>query len=497
MAEASLYDYVVVNDVRAECVGEISAIIGAENHRDGLTAYNAQDLIARRVRVLLGYPADTRATRPCPPVPDRFDAGPPEPCPEDSVPGRLLRAFDPVRGTLPADWPAVVVRAVTAALGRTHHAWRYRELVAFAALERAVRNGTLTRAAFGRAMARAGLCRRTQDEWQLVWRRVRRLPALRQALRCGALCHTKVRAIGRVATPETAAAWVAFARPRRPHITDAAVSQAPFGALPPAVPDGLEPLLPMGWRVPEQCDVELTPAQWAALERLRSLVARVHGLAPEAIDDSTLFGTVAGWYLVATSRTKAERDTIVYQRSPEARLPLELRTVGTRGVGTRGVEARGREAFAWADDAGAMLYQEIPLPPQRPGQAHVPAEARNGVTDRDGARCAVGHCPHDRYCQYNHGRLRAHGGIADILTDQLTCDSDNDAHANGQLLLINRPDGGVWCFDGAGRYHPEVSPVGQQLDAPLRERLWAAAHAVVAARWRGGRGPPQAVPEAA
>ena len=33
VAEASLYDYVVVNDVRAECVREVSAIIGAETRR--------------------------------------------------------------------------------------------------------------------------------------------------------------------------------------------------------------------------------------------------------------------------------------------------------------------------------------------------------------------------------------------------------------------------------------------------------------------------------
>ena len=142
------------------------------------------------------------------------------------MPAALLRALDLAQGDLPWHWPAAVVRAVTASGGRAVHALRYRALLAFAGLERAVERGTLPRATIEDLFSHAGLAERTRHEWRQVWEALRRLPTLRGAFKRGAIGYTKVRELCRVASPTTEAAWLRFARPRRLHVVESIVREA-------------------------------------------------------------------------------------------------------------------------------------------------------------------------------------------------------------------------------------------------------------------------------
>ena len=413
------------------------------------------DACRRAVRTLLGYPVDRAASEPCPPVP-RAPRSPVAPIAEDAVSVSVVARLDPGADALPAI-SATGTRAITASAGRMDGRIRALEIDTLRALDRAERAGRCGPGTVASLCARHDIDLRARQEMLSVGERMEAMQALRRALDTG-MVWSKSRLVGRIAERPTVEAWLSFARPRGITVVAACVRAAAPGDMPPVIPEGMDPLLPLGSKVGVSFHQDLTEAQQRTWTRLWTRLTALHG---RAIQEAAFLAAIAGWYVVRRSGLKKQRDAVVYQRSPETRVPIELRR---RAAVPRAVE----QALGWMWTVPESRREtEWRLPAQRPGQRGTPAAAMQAAFDRDGYRCAAFGCPSNLVLQYNHGRLRRHGAIADLDFDQIVCGPTNVDHSEGRVFIENRPDGGTWAWDRQGRRLGSVAPVGRQLDAAM------------------------------
>ena len=455
------------------------------------------DECRRRVRALLGYAEERSATRPEPPVPSGSE---PQPMPtlENDVPVTIVEQLDPRANALP-ELSGPETRAVMASAGRADPALRWHELRALAALDAAERAGHVPPGTTRAACEGEFVSDRSRQEALWLWRRLEARPALARAMQAG-LDYSKVRALADV---ERAALgpWIAFAWRHPAQILEAHVKAREPGGLPPVVPTGMEPVLPLGTRLIEELHLDLSPAQQQTLAALRAVIEQLHR---GPVSDAVFYGDLAGWYVRRRARkTKETLDVVVYQREPETRVPVELRAnpavpdsrsapkprrAGASSAG--GAGDGGRSVMAahvpWVLVPGLSVRGDWIEPEQRPGQAYVPVACEEAVLDRDGPRCTTPRCPHDLVPTYNHGTWRRIGGVADPDHDQMECLPCNLDHSIESLVVVNRPDGGVWCWDGQGRLHGSVDPVARHLGGALVARLLDLAERRLVARETAG-----------
>ncbi len=453
--------------------------------------------------VALGYDPDAPpvlewGSSPAPPVatappgedPRERVPDPPEPPAEDRVPASALDRVDIPGAHVPVNSDPVDVRAVTASAGRTIHVLRRRQAGLLAELSDRVASGEIPREVLDGSARDSGLSERDVEESAALGRRLRSRPRLAEAFGGARLSYTEVRELSRAIRPEREAVWTEWAVGQPSFVVLSVLRSADPGDLPPRVPLGMRPILPIGTKIPEGIHARLEGPLGAAMDALAGVLRK---LGVDLDDPATLLSALAGWYLRVTRPDELPR--LFYQRSPESRVPRRTglspgEILSPALLACASVEERVKRAFSWLEIPGSRLARIVSRRGgKKPGSSSVSETERWAVRARDGEKCPTLYCQNTLSTQYDHGRPRRKGGVSNVLWDHRLCGPCNRARDHDWLYILSRPDGGALCLDAEMRPLGSLAPVGRQLDEPLLDRLLDIAERQIGARSEGTGSP--------
>jgi len=362
----------------------------------------------------------------------------------------LVREWD---ASSVSDWKHVHERLVSLGRDRAVHE---RELGRW--LLAAQRLGAHARAGFASLREYAerllGLDGRQTEERLRVARALAGLPLLDRALAAGAIVWSAARELTRVATPETEADWLAWARTRRAREIERAVAARRAGEGPGDPGDPARVKHRLGFEV---------RAETIAL--FRDLQARVRADLGGPVDDDTLL------YEIARRALGGPTD--------EGRASYQLAVTRCDACGRASLDAGG-ESHPVDDAVGEMAAcdaQRVAASPHvgvpRATQT-IPPAIRRQVLRRDHKRCVVPGCQNHVWLDVHHLDPRAEGGTHDPQNLGMLCGAHHRAVHAGSL-----------CIDGTGSggfvvRHADGTPYGGSMTPAavdqVREVLGALEH---------------------
>lgn len=317
---------------------------------------------------------------------------------------------------------------------------------------------------------------RAIEERMITARGLVELPLTRAAFEAGKLQWAAVRALVRVATPETERRWIEWAEGRPTNRVAKHVAGREKGDL-PADPARQRIHTPKANR-----GADLNPGELELFERVRAMVSAV--LAREATDrDVIVFttsvlarirpdGSIPGWRVIADDpyllhvKQDAEGRPFVDGHEGEP-VPLDPETLASMGR----FPFRSREVAAALRPLDANCVELALLDPENTG-ALVPEEARDVPTPaalrdktllRDGHRCRI--CGSRENLAAHHRRWRSYGGptaLSNLLTACERCHSLVHARL---LIVLGDPEGELRLLDRQGR------PTGRRATFPVELEL--------------------------
>ncbi len=211
------------------------------------------------------------------------------------------------------------------------------------------------------------LPKRTTRDLVRIGRRLDDLPALAAALSAGELDWTKAREVVSIATPETAAAWVARALTVSSRILEREVAHAKVGEPPPA--EGVAPE-----RRPERVRIvlEMQASDAEVLYQAIALCRAQSDLDGEEVDDGALLAMIANNYVHAAGAREdtptGERYRIVVHQCPdcghaESRAEPATGVHGGHPTPCGGVaESQAISSFVSGGTVGTLVKMTSPTP---------------------------------------------------------------------------------------------------------------------------------------
>jgi hypothetical protein len=244
------------------------------------------------------------------------------------------------------------------------------------------------------------------------------LPQLAQSLRDGTVSWSSLRELTRVATPETAAAWLGAAKGR----TVREVEQLVSGRLPGDLPDAPQTVTALRHVLRFEVSGEV-------LATFREALAQLRRDADGPLDDD------AALLLMARHVLEGPRD------EGRASYQLEVTTCET----CQRVTQTGRgQPIEVAPEVGAMARCDAQVLPHthvgRAGRATqiVPPAVRRAVLRRDRHRCQAPGCRHATFVDVHHIRAREDGGTHEQENLLTLCGAHHRAVHRGELVLEGR-----------------------------------------------------------
>ncbi len=281
------------------------------------------------------------------------------------------------------------------------------------------------------------LPKRTTRDLVRIGRRLDELPALAAALSAGELDWTKAREVVSIATPETAAAWVARALTVSSRVLEREVAHARVGELPPA--EGVPPE-----RGPERVRVvlEMQASDAEVLYQAIALCRAQSDLDREELDDGALLAMIANNYVHAAAAREdtptGERYRIVVHQCPDC----------------GHAESPHHDV---ADTVVAEATCDAEVVDMRPGESEghaeriIPPVARRKLLHRAGWRCEVPGCCNRLWLDVHHLQARAEGGGNEAANLVVLCCAHHRAVHLGGLALARERGGGVRVTHREGR----------------------------------------------
>jgi hypothetical protein len=258
-----------------------------------------------------------------------------------------------------------------------------------------------------------------------------RLPAIAGAFEAGELPLAKVRALCRIASPETETGWLDESRRLPAWALESLVERARYGDTPPearsrSAPRDAPEELPFVLRVSAQAHALLTEA----LRRLR----RETGSLEEAI---------AGFATALLDRAREEPGTPP-DPSRVTRPPFQWILYrceacgGTELGGSRGATHVGRGLA----DVAACDAERIDLGKGATRSRTIPPRIRRAVWLRDRGRCRAPECRNSLWADVHHVRWRSRGGDHRPENLLVLCTTHHAAVHEGRLRVEPAPTGG-------------------------------------------------------
>jgi 5-methylcytosine-specific restriction endonuclease McrA len=282
-----------------------------------------------------------------------------------------------------------------------------------------------------------GLNGRQTEERLRVGRALGELPLLDAALASGELAWSAVREITRVATADTQAAWLAWAKPRRVHQIEKVVAARKLG-------DG-----PADRADPSQVKHRLVfEVRAETMALFRDLQATVQADLGGGVDHDAVL------YEIARRALGGPTD--------EGRASYQVAVTRCDACGLASIDAGGAshvvdEVVAEMAACDAQELGELRQATNRPhaGAAEratqtIPPATRRIVMRRDHMRCVVPGCTNHRFLDVHHLDLRSEGGSHDPDNLAVLCGAHHRAVHAGALriegsravgLLVRHPDG--------------------------------------------------------
>jgi len=265
------------------------------------------------------------------------------------------------------------------------------------------------------------------------------LPEVGAALADGRLSYSAVREVTRVATPETASAWVAAAEDKTVKEVEELVSGRRPGDK-PTDPDRPDVRL-------RTVTFQITPATFAMLQQALRVLDDEHG---ERLDENEAVAALAGAVLAPApagdrpARPARQIATTICERCRR----------GWQDAGSRMVEISATAveiACCDADHIGSLDDDE-------PGrvQRDIPDPIRRLIHRRFHGRCAVPGCRSARHLDVHHLHPRAAGGSHDPANLVYLCGAHHDRVHEGRLIIRNQ-------FPALAFTHADGRPYGRLL----------------------------------
>ncbi len=279
------------------------------------------------------------------------------------------------------------------------------------------------------------------------------LPAIDAALAAGRLSYSKVRAITRVATPETEAEWLATARAHSAEKIEYLVARTHKG----------EPLRRcLATRALNKHTTRMTvdlPAE--EMEVVMRALEAVRKAAGGSLSASEALVYLAADCLAGEVKpaSTAERYTVVVHAGKDGSSWLETEA-GSAPLRPQVVERLLCDCsvrLAREDEEGKMILSQR--------QRTVPLVTRRSVEIRDGCRCRVPGCRNHIWLDAHHVKRRGLNGRNTRRNLLLLCTQHHQMVHEGELRIEEREDG-EWVFRTDGGW-----VMGQDDDVP-RDAAW-------------------------
>jgi hypothetical protein len=282
-------------------------------------------------------------------------------------------------------------------------------------------------------------------------RRLVGLPKLSAEVEAGRLPWTKARAIGRAATPETEAAWIARAHEVTVHQLDEEVGAVLFGEPPPppGTPSKKPPRVVLRFEL-EAADADLVQ-QALALVRSRCDVDE------DDFDEGVALAAIAH-HLLASAPPGEDAPTSEDYRFVLTECPTCRRTDGLEHAVSEAVVAEAR--------CDAEVVDMRPGPDQGAAHKQVTDRLRRIVLHAYGWCCGVPTCRNRWRLQIHHIEPRSRGGGNEPGNLMPVCSVHHRIHHDGYLSIERRADGAVVFESATGRWvthvgrRPTVEPGG-------------------------------------
>jgi len=284
--------------------------------------------------------------------------------------------------------------------------------------------------------------------------RLPHLPALEQALVRGELGWTKARSVSQVATPETDGEWVLAALQNTSRDLEELVACSRHGDSPPRPSDEIDPpryvwanlrfevphyelLMRALTRVRKSLgDPDLSLGQLMLIMAERELDRGASQTCAEPVEP------VSGDVEEGNLNAWRAQYLIVAHRCPECHVAWMETQAGK-------VELSRETHSMVEDDADVVNGDDSAGPVGHLGRT-IPPATRRAVLARDGCRCQVPGCRHDRFLALHHVHPYSHGGshAADNLIT--VCTIHHDLLHRDVLKVCYREDGKLHWSRGSG-----------------------------------------------
>ena len=268
-----------------------------------------------------------------------------------------------------------------------------------------------------------GYAPRTAAERLRVARAMAELPLVAEALEHGALAHSAVRELSRVAVPDTEAAWLEAARGKSLREIEALVSGHKPGHLPT---DATEPRLHR-----KTITLEVSPETYDVWRKLHALAAEEHG--QRLSDDElipALFRRAYGGDHTSSDGDgkKANSPTykIAIKQCPDCKRAWQY-------SGGRDLEVDPAVAECAACDAVHLGSLDAAAPER--ATTTVTARKREQVLARDGHCCTVPGCRRNIGLDLHHIEYQSRGGDHALKNLTTLCDLHHRAVHFGKLVI--------------------------------------------------------------
>ncbi|MCI0589031.1 MAG: HNH endonuclease [Planctomycetes bacterium] len=269
-----------------------------------------------------------------------------------------------------------------------------------------------------------------------------RLPAIAGAFETGELPLAKVRALCRIASPETEAGWLAESRLLPAWALESLAERARYGDTPPEArsrpaPRDAPEELPFVLRVSAQAHALLTEA----LRRLR----RETGSLEEAI---VAFATA----LLGRARPEGQAPPALRRpTSPPFQWVLyRCEACGETELGGSPAATHVGRGLA---DVAACDAEKIDLRSGASRSRSIPPRIRRAVWLRDRGRCRAPECRNSLWADVHHVRWRSRGGDHRPENLVVLCTTHHAAVHEGRLRIQLDPAGGIsWLHADGGEF---------------------------------------------
>ena len=274
-----------------------------------------------------------------------------------------------------------------------------------------------------------GYAPRTALERLRVARALRELPLVAEALERGALAHSAVRELSRVATAETEAVWLEAAGGKCLREIEAMVSGHRPGDLPT---DPTEPRLQR-----RTITLEVSPETYDVWRRLHALATEEHG---QRVSDDELITALYRRAYGPESRAGSPAYQIAIKQCPDCRRAHQF-------SGGREIEVDPRVVERAACDAVHLGSLDAAAPER--ATTTVTPRKRAQVLARDGHGCVVPGCRRNVGLDLHHIEYQCQGGSHALQNIISLCDLHHKSVHLGKLEIRGRaPDRLVFAFRG-------------------------------------------------